>query len=133
METLFEIFVEFFLEVFLEVVIEFALVFGGESLAATVRKRREVDPLLARFGYLLIGLSLGAISGFVFPNRLFRSVLPALLTLVVNPLLAGWSASYYGKIRRAMGHPTTHLATFFGGAALALGVSVARVCVVLWW
>ena len=124
---------ELFLELFLEGAFEVALVFGGESLAATVRKRREVDPLSARFGYLLIGLTLGAISGFLFPNRLFRSQIPALLTLLVNPLMSGWSASYYGKIRRAMGHQTTHLATFYGGVALALGVSVGRVCVVLWW
>jgi hypothetical protein len=106
--------------------------FGAEGLAASVRKRREVDPGLAIFGYVLIGLTLGAISGVVFPNRLLRNDWLALLTLFVNPLLAGLSASRYGKIRRAMGHQTTHLASFYGAAALALGVSVGRIFVVLW-
>jgi hypothetical protein len=66
----------------------------------------------------------------MFPRRLLQADTLALLTLVVNPLLAGLAARFYGRLRRGMGHQTTHLASFAGGCALAFGVSVGRLLVV---
>ena len=79
-----------------------------------------------------MGLACGVLSGIVVSRRLLRDDRLALATLVVNPVLTGLAARYYGRLRRSWGHQTTYLATFAGGVALAFGVSFGRILVVLW-
>jgi hypothetical protein len=82
-------------------------------------------------GYWLLGLCLGGLSGVLVPNRLLHSDVLAILTLGVNPAVAGMIAQGYGQRRRAVGQETTRMATFWGGAALAFGLSLGRILVLL--
>jgi hypothetical protein len=110
---------------------ELIFALGWESVAAAFRKRSEAHPVLARIGYLLIGLAAGALSGVVFPRRLSQHDGVSALGVLLNPLLFGLLAFLYGDRRRRTERATTHLATFWGGALFAFGLSAARLAVLV--
>lgn len=131
-ESTIEILIELLLEIVGELFFELLVTFGAETFTAGLRDRSPANAAPARFGYFVIGLICGALSGWFFPSRLLRNDVLALSTLVINPLIAGVAARHYGLFRRRTGHKTTHLATFAGGLALALGVSLGRILLVFW-
>jgi hypothetical protein len=116
---------EFILEVLFEILGEALLELGfGAFKAAYDRANR--NPLLASIGYLLLGGVLGAGSAWLLPYRIVQPGPFPGLSLVLAPLVSGLAMHLFGKYRRANGHVTTNLATFFGGAAFALGASLVR-------
>jgi hypothetical protein len=93
---------------------------------AQERPRRNHHPLAAAAGYFLLGAILGALSAWLLPQPVLSPFLFPGLSVIVAPVGAGFAMAIWGEYRRAKGHPTTNLATWFGGAALALGLSLAR-------
>jgi hypothetical protein len=48
---------------------------------------------------------------------------------VIAPLVVGAALHGFGIWRKRHGHSTTHLATFYGGAAFAFGYAITRLLV----
>lgn len=84
------------------------------------------DPVLATIGYFVLGGILGGLCVWVLPDRLLGAGPVPGLSLVLAPLAAGLSMAGWGRFRRAHGHATSNLATWYGGGAFALGASLIR-------
>jgi hypothetical protein len=83
-------------------------------------------PLLATLGQLITGGSAGGLSLWLLPERILQAgPLPG-LSCVLAPLGVGLAMAAWGRYRRAGGHETTSLDTWYGGGALALGVALVR-------
>lgn len=90
------------------------------------RDRENHSPLAATLGYFALGGVIGACAAWVLPARLFPATGFSGVSLVLGPLGAGALMEWWGRRRRAAGHSTTNLATWYGGAAFALGLALAR-------
>ena len=117
-----EIVVEVLVELVIELFAEILLAFGWES--ATDR-RRASNPYLAWLTYAALGAAIGGVSLLVHADSVYSGSL-RIVNLVGSPLAMGLVMHLYGNVRRSRGKNTTHLATFIGGASLALGVAVVR-------
>ncbi len=124
---------EVLLFILLEIVLQivFEIVFGMLwELAVVVYKavfdRSNWGTLAAVGGYLLLGVAVGGVSIRLWPTRVFHSAFAPGLSLVLSPLCVGWVLAKWGDWRRARGRPTSSLATFAGGAALAFGTALVR-------
>ena len=120
MELLLELFLELVLEGFAEIAIEAGLAAAQESLG-----RHNRNPVLATIGYFVFGLALGGLSLLLLPAGFFASS-PTGVSLLVGPFVMGVVMQIWGGLRRAYGHRTTNLATFYGGAAFAFGMALVR-------
>ena len=116
---------EFLIELFAELFIE-GLLDGLWAEWSESHGREKHHPAAAAFGYLILGAFLGGLSVWLLPQRILSPVPIEGLSLLVNPLVAGLAMEFWGRYRSARGHAITNLATWFGGAALALGISLVR-------
>jgi hypothetical protein len=116
---------EFLFEVLFEIVGEalFEIGFGAFKEAYD---RANRNPVLASVGYLVLGGAIGAGSAWLLPYHLVQPGPFPGLSLVLAPFVSGLAMHWFGKYRRANGHMTTNLATFYGGAAFAFGASLVR-------
>ena len=106
-------------------VLDGSLVFGTESLAEAFKRRSGSQPVLACFGYFLIGSVLGGVSVLLIP-RFSEGVLVSAGCLLAAPSIAGLAMHAFGVLRQRSGAHTTNLATFAGGASFAFGISLVR-------
>jgi hypothetical protein len=106
---------------FLELVLEWP--FSGYK---EKRNRANHHPALAVLGLLLLGALLGAGLTWAWPLRVLPVVGVPGASLLLSPIAAGLLMAWWGRKRRAGGHPTTSLATWYGGAAFAFGAALAR-------
>lgn len=127
MEIIVELIFQFVVELFGELLFEL----GWESLGQSFRDRPKANPVLAAFGYLVLGALLGLVLAFVFPEPLSKHEAVTILGVILNPIGFGLLSHLYGQHRRRLGRSTTNLATFWGGAAFALGIAVVRAAMVL--
>jgi hypothetical protein len=121
LELIFSLFLEFLGEALFELLLE-----PGLAAAKEARGRENWDPVLATVGYFVLGGILGGLSVWALPERLLQAGPFPGLSLVFSPLGAGLTMAWWGKFRRARGHATTNLATWYGGGAFALGMSLIR-------
>jgi hypothetical protein len=121
MELILELVLELFGEVIFQVLME-----AGLATAHEAAGRKNRNPILATVGYGMLGAILGALSLWLLPMRLFGHAPVSGLSLVVSPLVMGIVMQLWGGLRRARGHRTTNLATWYGGAAFAFGLSLVR-------
>jgi hypothetical protein len=73
------------------------------------------------------------VSAWLVPDRFSQNVAISVLSVIFNPIIAGFVLDQYGAARRRKNRPTTNLATFAGGAAFALGFSLARFLLTVPW
>ena len=106
---------------------------GLESVKSSAKEQRRSNAVAAVFGYFLIGAVLGSISARILPQQLSPNDIIAFVGLFVGLVFAGLAMHLFGDWRRRSGARTTHLATFWGGAALAFGVNTARFLFVVVW
>ena len=121
-----EILLELLLELVVQVFGEFILTLGWESLGHALRGTRKANPLLAIFGWAIIGSICGAISAFIFPQHILPPSRLTGVSLVVAPLITGALMKAVGDRRREAGKDTTILATFLGGTVFAFAVAATR-------
>ncbi len=119
----------FLLQWFGEFLLEVLLDGLGEVLWGIFKaefKRPDRHYPVALLGFAVFGIVLGAISVIAWPERvLHRGPVPG-VSLVLAPLGAGAVMHLWGVYGRGRGLPMTRIATFWGGAVLALGVAVVR-------
>lgn len=88
------------------------------------------EALWSAFLLFVAGAAAGLVSTFVLPERLLPRPRTAGFSLVLAPVVSGTSMHAWGSYRRERCHPTSALATFWGGAAFALGAALGRFVIV---
>ena len=121
---------EFLLELFLEFLIEIG---GGVLLDAVlhtssrfVRTRQALNTLLTLSMYLGIGLFVGWLSILIFPKAFVRSSNLHGISLLITPVLAGFTMSAIGWIRLRQGKLLIRLETFSCGFIFAFAMALIR-------
>jgi hypothetical protein len=120
-----DIILEFIFQALFEILGEALLELGFASFKEAYNRANR-NPVLASAGYLLLGGAFGAGSVWLFPHRLTRPGPFPGISIVLAPVVSGFAMHAFGMYRRAHGHETTNLATFYGGAAFAFGASLVR-------
>jgi hypothetical protein len=115
----------FLAELVIDLVVAGSLVTGLEKRdQLTIERDRRALALLA---FLLIGLAIGLLTGAALPRR----VLPGWpfngASLVVLPVMLGGAME---ALRRAYTSCHSHLATWYGGCTLGVGLAAGRLLVV---
>lgn len=120
-----EILFEFLFELVVEIVGETLFVLGLDSDRSAKLSMKGRHPALIALGYVCIGFFIGVMSVIVWRRRVADAPF-ALINLAGAPILVGTLMLGFGVWRRMKGKTTTSLATFWGGAAFAFGIALAR-------
>ena len=132
-EFIFELLLQLVLEILGQILFEFATAFGFESLKDSVRREREVTPLLASFGHFLMGSMAGVVSLVLFGSRLTQRALFPGISLIASPLGTGLAMHWLGEFWRERGRDRPVLFTFRGGAVFAFGMALVRFLYLEWY
>jgi len=125
-EILSELLAQLLLEVLIELFPELLLELAWQSLLEVFQPRAEKDPVLAFFGYALLGAAAGGLSLLPFPHAFVHGSKWHGMSLIVSPLLAGAGMSIVGWLRRRRGEPLIRLDTFPYAFSFAFGVALIR-------
>jgi hypothetical protein len=122
LSIIFELFLEFTLQIVGEVLFEVALQkFSGAAWA-----RKTLDVSLAVLMYLGLGAITGWLSILIFPHSFIRSSRLHGISLLITPLLAGFTMACIGWIRRRQGKLVIQLDSFAYGFLFAFGMALVR-------
>src|SRR4051812_30793481 len=88
----------------------------------TLNKDRELKPA-ATLWFVLLGLAFGVASAAAVSFRLLPPAPLPGISIIAVPVLLGAFMWSYGAVKK--GH-SSHLATWYGGAALGLGLAAGR-------
>jgi len=117
---------EFLLEVVFEIAGEILFAYGAEFVIAPFRREGRSFPGAAIAGIFVFAAIASILVYLVFPRQLLpASPLPG-ISLIVSPLVSGLALYLLGSWRRAMGKPTTIIATFWGGAFFSFIFAATR-------
>lgn len=107
------------MEIILEILAELFLQLLFEGLAEVgihqTRSSREINPLLAGFGYLTFGAVLGGLSLIFFPESFIENQTFKLVNLLLTPVILGFVMLGIGRLRRRKGQATVRLEKFAFG------------------
>ena len=122
------------LDIIFELLAELLVQVIGEALIDVGYHRvragpQPSHPIAATAGLVALGAGAGAVSAWLVPHRLTSSALAPVWSVVIAPLIVGAALHGFGVWRKRHGHSTTHLATFYGGAAFAFAYAVTRLLV----
>lgn len=123
-EGLLEVLIEIVVEIFVQVIGELLVELGVRGFGKLTSGRKS-NPVVAAIGYVLLGLGLGALSVWLWPQALMADDL-RVINLIVSPLLAGGMMALVGLIVRRRGKNTIRLESFFYGWLFAFSMSLVR-------
>lgn len=119
-----EAIVELLAWVLFNIVFEF---FGEFVLEFTNNLSQEDTPApLAVSWFSIVGLAIGVTSVIVAATRVIKPGLFVGISVLVLPLLLGVLMEWWGWRRARMGRAISHLASWYGGGSLGLGLAVGR-------
>jgi hypothetical protein len=81
--------------------------------------------------FLALGTGLGAASTLVFGTRLMPPGPFLGVSLLLVPILLGATMEYVGRARASEAHAVSHLASWYGGGAMGLGLASGRLGMLL--
>lgn len=84
---------------------------------------------LAVLLFLVVGFMIGGITAWIVPERVMRPGPFLGVSLVVAPVLLGAFMEFWGRIVSGRGRRTSHLATWYGGASMGLGMATGRLTI----
>ena len=116
--------IEFIFEVLLEVLIEALFELGIYSVEVVYK--REPRPVLAFFGYLIIGTVCGFLSLLVFKDYFVTDKDLMLVNLFLSPLIAGTFITLLGRFRAKKGKKEIQLDRFLYGFSFAFMIALVR-------
>ena len=114
-------------------VVDLVLEFVGEGLLELTRVLNEEEALLpvAIAWFVIVGLGLGAASILIAAERVIRQGPFLGVSLVVAPALLGVFMEAWGRFWTSREHRISHLATWYGGASMGLGLAAGRLGIML--
>jgi hypothetical protein len=120
------------MELLLEFLLDCLLEIAGELILGLTQLLNEDDAAwpLAILWFIVIGLALGSASTLVADGRILREGPFLGVSLLVVPAFLGAVMTVWGSLR-ARSAKTSHLATWYGGAAMGLGLAGGRLCALL--
>ena len=107
-------------EVFIQVLFEF----GIRSLLEPFR--RESSPVLAFFGYAMLGAIVGGISLHLIKEPFIKNHTLRLLNLMITPVLAGLIMAKFGRLKEKKGMDIIRLDKFGYGFIFAFTMTLTR-------
>ena len=122
MEFLLQIFLEFLLQVVGGLITDVVL----HALSRFIRSRRTLNALVTLIMYLGLGLFVGWLSILIFPKAFVRSSNLHGLSLLITPVLAGFTMSALGWIRLRQRKTLIRLETFSCGFIFAFAMALIR-------
>jgi len=121
-KIIFEFFIEFILQIVGEVFVEVTLQkFWGAAWA-----HKTLNATLAVLMYFGLGVITGWLSIMIFPHSFIRSSRLHGISLLITPLLAGFTMAGVGWIRRRQDKPVIQLDSFAYGFLFAFGMALVR-------
>lgn len=104
----------------------------GEGILEFTRVLNEDEAArpLAIIWFIAIGLVLGAASTLVADGRVWHEGLFLGVSLLIVPALLGGVMEVWGRLR-SRNHAISHLATWYGGASMGLGLAGGRLGLLL--
>lgn len=102
------------------------LIFEAFFAAIRVFDEEESDWPLAIFLFVCLGAVLGGITAGVLPARLLPEGPFKGMSLILVPVALGGLMEASGAFFSSHGRRTSHLATWYGGASMGLGLAVGR-------
>lgn len=135
MEAIFELLFQFVFEIVLEIAAELLFAFGFESIASTMRKGNDVNPVLGGIGYVLFGAVLGALSWFILPEPFVKSDFLRAANFIFSPVILGFSLCLFSWFfrRKAKGEGIFSLKVFLFGVLFAVSYSITRAGLISQW
>ena len=122
MEFLLEIFLEFLIQIVGEVLLDVVL----HASSRFVRAREALNALLTLIMYFGLGLFVGWLSILILPKAFVRSSNLHGISLLITPVLAGFTMSAIGGFRRRQGKLLIRLETFSCGFIFAFAMALIR-------
>ena len=122
MEFLLQIFLEFLLQVVGGVITGVVL----HALSRFIRSRRTLNALITLIMYLTLGLFVGWLSILILPEAFVRSSNLHGISLLITPVLAGFTMSALGWIRLRQRKTLIRLETFSCGFIFAFAMALIR-------
>ena len=122
MEFLLQIFLEFLLQVVGGVITDVVL----HALSRFIRSSRTLNALVTLILYLGLGLFVGWLSILILPEAFVRSSNLHGISLLITPVLAGFTMSALGWIRLRQRKTLIRLETFSCGFVFAFGMALIR-------
>jgi len=122
MEFLLQIFLEFLLQVVGGVITDVVL----HALSRFIRSSRTLNALVTLIMYLGLGLFVGWLSILILPEAFVRSSNLHGISLLITPVLAGFTMSALGWIRLRQRKTLIRLETFSCGFVFAFGMALIR-------
>jgi hypothetical protein len=122
MEFLLEILLEFLVQIVAEVLIDVVL----HASSRFIRAHKTLNALLTGIIYFGLGLFVGWLSILIFPRAFVRSSHLHGISLLILPVLAGFTMSAIGWIRVRQGKLLIRLETFSCGFIFALAMAMIR-------
>jgi hypothetical protein len=121
---------EFLLEIFMELIAAAVLDLASRALSGLFTGLSDAfkgNRVLIGFTYALLGMSAGALSLRVLPQRLIHHPIGFHgISLLISPLVVGFVLSYVGAVVERRGKKPTALETFGYGFAFAFGMTFIR-------
>jgi len=122
MEFLLQIFLEFLLQVVGGVITDVVL----HALSRFIRSSRTLNALVTLIMYLGLGLFVGWLSILILPEAFVRSSNLHGISLLITPVLAGFTMSALGWIRLRQRKTLIRLETFSCGFIFAFAMALIR-------
>lgn len=122
MEFLLQIFLEFLLQVVGGLITDVVL----HALSRFIRSRRTLNALVTLIMYLGLGLFVGWLSILILPEAFVRSSNLHGISLLITPVLAGFTMSALGWIRLRQRKTLIRLETFSCGFIFAFAMALIR-------
>jgi hypothetical protein len=114
-------------------IVDLVIEIVGEGLLELTRALNEEEAVrpVAIAWFVILGLGLGAASTLVAAERVIRQGPFLGVSLVVVPALLGAVMEAWGRLRSSREHRISHLATWYGGASMGLGLAAGRLGLLL--
>lgn len=121
-----EIVIEILLELFGEIIIQVLFELGFGSIIEAFKSRKESNTIMSVIGVILLAIIFGFLFSWLLPSRMFPNIPITGLSIILAPLVVGFTMHEIGEWKKKNGKVATIIATFWGGALFALVISLIR-------